>query len=105
MTITVGFRVSIGIVRRHKDAPESRDEGGAGEDDQEELVQDPGYLPPLLADDLPPLLSLVPLLHNDCAEVLPWILLLPLLKHENLINHNLSIKNRLSRHTIKTCAI
>ena len=81
MSISVSFRVGIGIVRRHEDAPEGRDEGGAGEHDQEELVQDPGYLPPLLADDLPPLLFLVPVLHDDGAQVLPRILLLPLLKH------------------------
>ena len=79
MTIAVGFSVRIGIVRRHEDAPESRDERGAGEDDQEELVQDPGYLPPLLADDLPPLLFLVPVLNNNGAEVLPRILLRSLL--------------------------
>ena len=84
MTISVGFRVSIGIVRRHEDAPEGRDQGGAGEHDQEELVQDPGDLPPLLAYDLPPLLLLVPVLHDDGAEVLPGILLLPLLKHHGM---------------------
>ena len=83
-SISIGFRVSIGIVRRHEDAPEGRDEGGAGEDDQEELVQDPGDLPPLLAYDLPPLLSLVPLLHDDGAQVLPRVLLLPLLKQMEL---------------------
>ena len=81
MTISVGIRVGIRIVRGHEDAPEGRDQGGAGEHDQEELVQDPGYFPPLLANDLPPLFGLVPLLHDDAAEVLPWILLLPLLKH------------------------
>ena len=81
MSISVSFRVGIGIVRGHEDAPEGRDEGGAGEHDQEELVQDPGYLPPLLADDLPPLLFLVPVLHDDGAQVLPRILLLSLLKH------------------------
>ena len=80
VSISGDLRISIGIVRRHEDAPEGRDEGGASEDDEEELVQDPGDLPPLLADDLPPLLSLVPLFHDDGAQVLPRILLLPLLK-------------------------
>ena len=87
MSISVSFRVGIGVVGRHEDTPEGRDQGGAGEHDQEELVQDPRYLPPLLADDLPPLLFLVPVLHDDGAQVLPRILLLPLLKHQVLKCH------------------
>ena len=57
-----------------EDTPESGDERGQAEDDQEEPVQDPGYFPPLLAYYFSPLLCLVFLLHDDGTQVFPRIL-------------------------------
>ena len=76
-------------VRGGVNTDDCRDEGDEGEEDQQEPAQGvrnsmstchqtpveyPRDLPPLLADDLLPLLLLKLLLHDDTTEVLPVVL-------------------------------